>query len=107
MSWTVRISARARRDIAHALDWSLDQFGDRQQDVYRQLIEDALVRIGSDPEGAPARRRAEIGKGRWTLHIGRRGKPARHLFAYRVRADGVVDVARLLHDAMDLARHFS
>jgi toxin ParE1/3/4 len=107
MTWTIRISARARRDIVNALHWSVDQFGDRQQDAYRQLIEEALARIGADPEAAPARTRPEFGKGLWTLHIGRRGKAARHLFAYRLRADGVIDVARLLHDAMDLSRHLS
>jgi toxin ParE1/3/4 len=40
-----------------------------------------------------------------TLHIGRRGRRARHLILFRVVPDGAVEVLRFLHDAMDLPRY--
>jgi toxin ParE1/3/4 len=39
------------------------------------------------------------------MHLGRRGKPARHLFLYRIRDGRFVDIARLLHDSMEIERH--
>ena len=36
---------------------------------------------------------------------GSRVKAPRHYLLYRRRGDGVIEVARILHDASDLARH--
>ncbi|QOV88956.1 type II toxin-antitoxin system RelE/ParE family toxin [Humisphaera borealis] len=101
----VRLAATAKRDIEHALDWSLENFGEVQHDIYLGLIKDALSAIERDPTAPPARLRPELRKGIWTRHIGRRGHNARHLFVYRIKRNGDVDIARFLHDAMDITRH--
>src|SRR5689334_25334496 len=105
MSYTLRISDRAVRDIEEALAYTLDQFGARKQAAYAKLIQNALGDIVADPTCAPAKQRPELHPHARTFHIARRGKPGRHFFLYRIADDQNVDVARLLHDSMDLQRH--
>jgi toxin ParE1/3/4 len=105
MSWQLRLSAAARRDVERALEWSLREFGVRQHDRYAKLIGDALDEIGSRPAGPRSRARPEVHPDARSLHIARPGRRARHFFLYRVNADQTIDVARLLHDAMDVDRH--
>ena len=73
---------------------------------YRNLIEDALEEIATDPFGARIKSRPEIDEDARTLHIGRIGKAARHLFLFRVPEEGVVEIDRLLYDGMDLTRRY-
>ncbi len=63
-----------------------------------------LSRLESGPRIDGLRQRDEIGPGMRTLHVGR---PGRHVILFRVgsKADRTIDVLRILHDAMDLARH--
>jgi toxin ParE1/3/4 len=64
---------------------------------------EALSRLESGPRIIGVRQRDEIGSGLRTLHVGR---PGRHVILFRVgsAADRTIDVLRILHDAMDLAR---
>jgi toxin ParE1/3/4 len=105
MNWTIRLAFACRSDIARSLEWSLETFGETQHDAYLALIGQALKEIGRNPNTARSRARPEMREGVRTLHIARRGKPARHFFVYRVNQDRSVDVARFLHDAMDVQRH--
>ena len=98
------ISASARRDIANALQASARCWGPGQRRQYRLLIEKALGDLLEAPEYPASRTRDEIRPGIRTLHIARRGRPARHLIVYRIAADGSIQVIRLLHDAMELSR---
>lgn len=100
MPWHVRISALAERDIEHALEWTRRNFGERQHDRYCELIRDAILSVAERPD--LARARPELHPDARTFHIARRGKPARHLLLLRVAPDGVVEIARFLHDGMDL-----
>src|SRR4051794_5422059 len=105
MKFQLRISTRAVRDIEEVLAHTLEHFGASQQEGYRSLIRDALRDISTDPVVFPAKHRPELRRGARTFHIGRRGRPARHFFLYRVSEQGFVEVARLLHDSMDLEQH--
>ena len=98
------ISASARRDIAGALQHSGKRWGEKQRRHYRLLIENALGDLLDSPEPPASRARDEIRLGIRTFHIARRGHPARHLIVYRVASDGIIQVIRLLHDAMELSR---
>ena len=51
--------------------------------------------------------RPEIDAGLRTLHLAHEGQKARHLLVYRIGGDRIIDVLRILHDRMDLARHVS
>jgi toxin ParE1/3/4 len=49
--------------------------------------------------------REEIRPNIRTLHVARHGRRGRHFIMYRAALDHVIEVVRILHDAMDLARH--
>lgn len=95
-------SPRAKRDIIEALAYTMERWGAEQARKYADLIEEALVVLANDPErGKP---RDDVRAGIRAFHIAQRGRPARHIVFYRVRANNV-EIVRLLHDAMDFAQH--
>lgn len=78
------------------------------------LIRQALLDVEADPERPGSKERPEIMiKGARTYHLslsrsrvsGQPVKEPRHFLLYRRRADGVIEVARVLDDARDLQRH--
>jgi len=103
--WSGRISVSARHDLAQALNWTLENFGSRQHKKYLSLIKQSLQDIGNDPDGLKSKARPKLYPDARTLHIARKGKMARHFFVYRITADGNIEVARFLHDAMELVQH--
>ena len=101
--WTVRLSDTAEADYDDILRWTARRFGTTQAAAYGRLIATALARMERGPNVAGVRRRDEIGAGLLTLHIGRR---ARHIILFRVGSEApTIDVLRILHEAMDVARH--
>ncbi len=102
--WTIRLSATAEADYEEILRWTASRFGNAQAVSYAELLAASLARLERGPSIAGARQRDEIGAGVRTLHIGRRG---RHIILFRTGSerDRTIDVLRILHDAMDLARH--
>lgn len=40
-----------------------------------------------------------------SLHVARRNRRGRHFILFRATEAGQIQVVRILHDAMDLARH--
>jgi len=102
--WIVRLSDTAEADYDDILRWTTRQFGTRQAAAYGALLAAALTRLERGPSIAGTRSRGEIGEGLLTLHLARRG---RHLILFRVgsETERTIDVLRILHDAMDLARH--
>jgi toxin ParE1/3/4 len=105
MSFRMRFSRLAARDIEGILAHTLQEFGERQYGQYKDLIRSALVDIAADPDRPTARRRPELHPDARTFHIARPGRNARHFLLYRVVGNRFVDVGRLLHDSMDLKRH--
>lgn len=105
MRHKLRFSPQAVRDIEEALEYTLEQFGERKQEQYKDLIRLALADIAVNPDDPRAKRRPELHPDARTFHLSRRGMHARHFLLYRVTADRHVDIGRLLHDSMDLARH--
>ncbi len=103
-NWTVRLSDTAEADYDDILRWTEGRFGAAQAAAYGDLLATALARLERGPATAGARQRDAIGPGVRTLHVGRRG---RHVNLFRIGSerDRTIDVLRVLHDAMDLARH--
>jgi toxin ParE1/3/4 len=96
-------SPRAKRDIIDVLVYTRERWGEGQAHAYGEIIREALVAIIHDPRcGKPC---DDVRAGILAYHISQCGRRARHVVFYRVRADGVVEVVRLLHDAMDFERH--
>jgi toxin ParE1/3/4 len=110
----VRLTRPAQQDLFGVMEWTLQQFGERAALRYDALIKQALKDIGADPERPGSKERPEImSEGARTYHLslsrtrvsGSRVKEPRHFLLYRRREDGVIEVARILHDGRDLARH--
>lgn len=105
--WTVRLSAAAEADFEHIIQWTSRQFGDTQALVYAETLSMALMALTEGPDIIGAKARDEILKGLFSLHVARQGRKGRHFIMFRVAPRGeAIEVLRLLHDSMDLPRHF-
>ncbi len=106
------LSPAAEQDIRDVLFWSLDKFGATAADRYRALLIQTLRDLEADPLRLGSRTRPELVNSARTYHIalsrtnveGQRVKEPRHFILYRIGSAGI-EVARILHDSRDLARH--
>jgi len=112
--YEVRLTGPAKRDLSGLMEWTVQEFGERAALRYDTLIKQALKDIGADPERPGSKEWPEIMiQGARTYHLelsrsrvsGSRVKEPRHFLLYRRRDDGVIEVARILHDGRDLQRH--
>ena len=104
-TWEVRLTAAADRDLDDALWASIQSFGATQARLYEALILDALGDLGAGPSTPRSRVRDDIAPGHRSLHVARRGRHGSHVLVYRVGRPGVIEVVRILHERMDIARH--
>ena len=110
-----RISNAARADIVDILRLSQAQFGDQARQRYQALILAALQALASTPyrigshdldELAPSLRSYHLIYSRQQAkHPHGTVKNPRHIVFYRVANDDVIEVVRLLHDAMEVQLH--
>jgi toxin ParE1/3/4 len=109
------VSPPAERDIESILAWTHEAFGAAGRLRYEALLVRAILDVADDPERAGSRSRPEIAAAARTYHLyhsrnrvpaatGRVRRP-RHLLLYRTNDDGRIEIGRVLHDSMDLARH--
>lgn len=103
--WRIRLGAEAERDFAAILQHTSVNFGLRQAEIYRDTLIAALGERAQGPEVAGSVPRDHIAKGLRTLHVARHGRRGRHFIMFRAAEDRVIEIVRILHDAMDLARH--
>ncbi|MCU1776482.1 type II toxin-antitoxin system RelE/ParE family toxin [Pseudomonas sp. 14P_5.3_Bac1] len=99
-----RITNAARADIVDILRLSQTQFGDQARQRYTALILAALRALASTPYriGSHDRRdRRELAPGLRSYHL----IYSRHIVFYRVANDDLIEVVRLLHNAMDVQLH--
>ena len=102
--WRIRLGAAAERDFSTILQWTKETFGVRQVQIYRDVIVEALTSLTEGPDVPGATARDEILPGLRTLHVRR---PGRHFVVYRAGVGDTIEIVRILHDAMDLARHIA
>ncbi|MBN3862180.1 type II toxin-antitoxin system RelE/ParE family toxin [Pseudomonas frederiksbergensis] len=109
-----RISNAARADIVDIVDilrLSQTQFGDQARQRYQALILAALQAIADTPshdrdELAPGLRSYHLIYSRQQAkHPPGTVKSSRYIVFYRVANDDVIEVVRLLHDAMEVQLH--
>ena len=103
--WRVDLGAPARDDIDVILQATSDHFGERQRAIYSATLELALAALTDGPNVLGSVARDNIRPNFRTLHVARMGRRGRHLILYRAGAGDVIEVLRILHDAMDIARH--
>lgn len=106
--WRIRLALAAEADFEQILQWTAEHFGEDQAGVYAQTLLAALDALKEGPTLTGVKERDELLKGVFTLHAARRGRKARHLIVFRAmseRDEKVIQVLRILHDAMDIQRH--
>ena len=104
--WQVRLTERAEGDYADIVRWTAVHFGVRQARTYATTVRRAVRALDAGLSLVDLRRCNELGQDVATLHVARQGRKGRHLLVFRVHEqDGVIEVLRILHDSMDLARH--
>ena len=108
---TLQLSTPAQNDIIQILAWTQVAFGNVGHTRYENLITTALINLRNDPDRAGVRQRDNIGadirtyqlaSSRKRVTTARQVAKPRHFVLFRVSRD-VVEVARLLHDAMDFS----
>ncbi len=104
--WRVRLTASAEADLLDIAAWTAEHFGPRQAAFYMETLTQAVEALHEGPDILGARARDEIAPGIRTLHVARQGRRGRHFVLFRVAPGRVIEVLRLLHDSMDLSRHW-
>lgn len=109
-----RLSTTAEADVVDILAWTQEQFGEVARLRYESLIVAALRDVATQPDRPGSIERPELGAGvrSWHLRLSRGHEDTaagvvrrpRHFLIYRVEPALFV-VGRVLHDAMELARH--
>ena len=103
--WKVRLGRQAERDYMEIVQWTTRGFGAAQAEAYADTVSLALQALADGPKITGAKTRDEISVGTHTLHVARHGRKGRHFVVFRIGKGQTIDVLRLLHDSMDLARH--
>jgi toxin ParE1/3/4 len=105
--WRVRLAEQAERDLLGITLWTFENFGAQQAENYAQTLSLAIEALHDGPEVLGATVRDDLGLGVRTLHVARQGRNARHFVVFRTATEPeqTIEVLRLLHDSMDLARH--
>jgi toxin ParE1/3/4 len=112
-NYQLHIAKAAQDDVAQVLEWTVHAFGTIGLKRYETLIQTALSNLASNPSRVGVQTRDDIGPAICTYHLASSRKRSstgsqvakpRHLMVFRV-VGNTVQVARLLHDAMDFARH--
>jgi toxin ParE1/3/4 len=101
-----RLTERAASDYADILRYTRRRWGNGRFTAYRSLLNDGIAKIAREPDCLNSHTRDELQAGIRSLHIGllaERTGYGRHILYYRVAADGVVEILRILHDRMEVS----
>jgi toxin ParE1/3/4 len=103
--WHVRLASQAAQDLFDIVSWTAKNFGTHQAEYYAETITLAIEALHDGPETMGIKAREDIGSGILTLHVARHGRKGRHFVVLNTSEGRIINVLRLLHDSMDLARH--
>ncbi len=92
-----RLSPLAEKDLFRIISTTIESWGDTQAKVYAQTIDAVLLKLAQYPD---------FGRDRSDVYNGARSFPIeKHIVFYKVSDNGI-DVARILHQRMDITKHF-
>ncbi|MCY7355758.1 MAG: type II toxin-antitoxin system RelE/ParE family toxin [Lysobacter sp.] len=110
-----RLAAAAQSDIVQLLAYTQRSFGVAARQRYQTLLLTALRDVAAEPERIGSVARSELGEQVRSYHLRHsRDRAAnadgfvrrpRHLLLFRWTQPELIDVARVLHDAMEIERH--
>lgn len=104
--WQVRLAHQVELDLLDIAAWTAEHFDRRQAEHYCETVTRAIEALIDGPEILGSKAREDIGPGIRVLHVARNGRKGRHFLVFKAAQGQYIDVLRLLHDSMDLARHF-
>ncbi len=91
------LSPAAHADLERIWDYTRDRWGVDQTEEYLRELQHAIERVAANPR---------IGRACDEIRPGYRKLAAgSHTLFYRVTAEDIIDVVRVLHQAMDVDRH--
>jgi toxin ParE1/3/4 len=102
-AWRVHLIIDAQRDFQTILAYTVETFGVRQARRYEALLIKAILRLHQGPNIAGSIARDDIRPHLRSLPLVPSSR-SRHFILYR-RQNGVIEVLRILHVAMDFSRH--
>jgi toxin ParE1/3/4 len=104
--WKIRLVAASEQDYLGVIKRSAQDFGSVQAEAYAETLEKAINALREDgPDTIGVKEREEIGPNIFTLHVARHKRKASHFLVFRVLEIRTIEILRILHDRMDLARH--
>ncbi len=109
------LAPAAKQDMEAVLRWTQEEWGEQARLRYEALLVRAVIDVATNPDLLGSSRRPEIAASARTYHlthsrthvaieVGRVKRP-RHFLLYRTRRDGIVEIGRVLHESMDIAKH--
>jgi len=112
-----RLSHTALSDIEDVLRYSQVQFGPQTGIRYQALIRTAIEDLAETPDRVGSSPRDELSEGLRSFHLTCVRKQAatatgtvqrpRHVVFYRLADDQVIEIVRILHDAMEVRQHLT
>ena len=109
--WQHYFSLAAEQDIVEILIWSEENFGEFGRIRYEKLIVAAIRDLSENPERHGTQWRDEIVEkarlyhlmySRKSVAVDQRVKRPRHFVLFRMVEEQQIEIARLLHDRMDI-----
>lgn len=93
----IRLRRSAERDLLDIGQYTKEKWSAHQAENYISQLLDTIEEIGSHPLSG-----ADIS---WIRTGYRRRRSGSHLIFYVILPDGVIEIARILHDRSDAVRH--
>ncbi|MBC7299443.1 type II toxin-antitoxin system RelE/ParE family toxin [Nocardia salmonicida] len=91
------LSPAAQQDVAAIWEFTCERWDADQAETYVRELQHVIERAAANPR---------IGQPCDEIRAGYRKLPAgSHTVYYRLTAEGIVDVVRILHQRMDIDRH--
>jgi len=101
---SIRITLSAQQDILAIRRWTRQHFGSHQARTYARTLTLALQALHDGTHIPGAKRREDLGPVIHVLHVARQGRRGAHFIVFRQSGKHRIDVLRILHESMDLAR---
>ncbi len=105
LTWHICLADQAERDLLEISKWTAKNFGIQQAEHYAETMTLAIEALHDGPEILGTKVRGDIAKGIHTLHVARESRKGCHFVVFSISEGNIINVLRLLHDSMDLAKH--
>lgn len=97
--YSYRLSRLAEADIREISATTITNWEGTQARAYLENLDKTMLALAGNPD---------LGRERSDVYVGARSFPSgKHVIFYRVSAQGFIEIARVLHQRMDLLSQFS